>query len=49
MQAMSSALQAGADVVVSNNRDFMELGKPFGIAILTTIQFLKLVRGAAGN
>jgi putative PIN family toxin of toxin-antitoxin system len=46
---LACALQAGAEVIVSNDRDLLDLEKPFGIAILTPIQFLKLVRGAAGN
>jgi putative PIN family toxin of toxin-antitoxin system len=46
---LACALQAGADVIVSNDRDLLVLEKPFGIAILTPIQFLKLVRGATGN
>ena len=46
---LACALQAGADVIVSNDRDLLVLGKPFGIAILTPIQFLKFVRGATGN
>jgi predicted nucleic acid-binding protein len=45
---LACALQAGAEVIVSNDRDLLVLGKPFGIAILTPIQFLKFVRGAAG-
>jgi putative PIN family toxin of toxin-antitoxin system len=46
---LACALQAGADVIVSNDRDLLVLGKPFGIAILTPIQLLKLVRSATGN
>ncbi len=46
---LACALQAGADVIVSNDRDLLVLGKPFGIAILTPLQFLKLVRGLTGN
>jgi predicted nucleic acid-binding protein len=46
---LACALQAGAEVIVSNDRDLLVLGKPFGIAILTPIQFLKLVRGATEN
>jgi putative PIN family toxin of toxin-antitoxin system len=46
---LACAVQAGADVIVSNDRDLLVLGKPFGIAILTPIQFLKLVRSATGN
>ncbi|MGD1086199.1 MAG: putative toxin-antitoxin system toxin component, PIN family [Verrucomicrobiota bacterium] len=46
---LACALQAGADVIVSNDRDLLVLGKPFGVAILTPIQFLKFVRGATGN
>jgi uncharacterized protein len=45
---LACAVQAGAEVIVSNDRDLLVLGKPFGIAILTPIQFLKLVRGATG-
>jgi predicted nucleic acid-binding protein len=46
---LACALQAGAEAIVSNDRDLLQLGKPFGVAILTPIQFLKLVRGASGN
>jgi uncharacterized protein len=46
---LACALQARAEVIISNDRDLLVLGKPFGIAIMTPIQFLKLVRGAAGN
>jgi putative PIN family toxin of toxin-antitoxin system len=46
---LGCALSAGAEVIVSNDRDLLVLGKPFGIAILTPIQFLKLVRGSSGN
>jgi predicted nucleic acid-binding protein len=45
---LACALQAGAEVIVSNDRDLLGLGKPFGVAILTPIQFLKFVRGATG-
>ena len=45
---LACALQADAEVIVSNDRDLLVLGKPFGIAILTPIQFLKFVRGATG-
>jgi uncharacterized protein len=46
---LACALQASADVIVSNDRDLLALGKPFGVAILTPIQFLKLVRGTTEN
>jgi len=46
---LACAVQAGAEVIVSNDRDLLVLGKPFGVSILTPIQFLKLVRGTAGN
>jgi putative PIN family toxin of toxin-antitoxin system len=39
---LACALAARADAVVSNDRDLLVLGKPFGIPILTPIQFLKL-------
>ena len=46
---LACALRANADAIVSNDRDLLILGNPFGIAILTPIQFLKLVRGTLGN
>ena len=46
---LACGVQAGAEVIVSNDRDLLVLGKPFGIAIVTPIQFLKMVRSAAGN
>jgi putative PIN family toxin of toxin-antitoxin system len=46
---LACGLQAGAEAIVSNDRDLLVLGKPFGIAILTPIQFLKFVRGVTEN
>lgn len=40
---LAAALAAGA-VLVTNDRDLLELGKPFGVRILTPIEFIKLVR-----
>ena len=40
---LAAALAAGA-VLVSNDRDLLDLGKPFGVAILTPIEFIKRVR-----
>ena len=45
---LACAMAAEADALVSNDRDLLDLGKPFGIAIMTPIQFLKLARGVAG-
>jgi putative PIN family toxin of toxin-antitoxin system len=45
---LACALQADAEAVVSNDRDLLALGKPFGIRVLTPIQFVKLVRDALG-
>ena len=42
---LACALAARADAVVSNDRDLLVLGKPFGIPILTPVQFLKLAWG----
>lgn len=42
---LACALGARAVAVVSNDRDLLVLEKPFGVAMLTPIQFLKLVRG----
>jgi uncharacterized protein len=41
---LAAALGAGAQCVVSNDRDLLALGKPFGVAMLTPVQFVKWVR-----
>jgi putative PIN family toxin of toxin-antitoxin system len=41
---LACALQSNADAIVSNDRDLLALEKPFGIGVMTPIQFLKLVR-----
>lgn len=41
---LACALGARAAALVSNDRDLLRLGKPFGIPIMTPIQFLQLVR-----
>jgi predicted nucleic acid-binding protein len=33
---------------VTNDRDLLTLGKPFGVAVMTPIEFLKLARSRAG-
>ena len=45
---LACALAAAADVLVTNDRDLLVLGKPFGVAILTPVQFLKLARRSGG-
>jgi putative PIN family toxin of toxin-antitoxin system len=45
---LACALAAQADALVSNDRDLLDLGKPFGIAVVTPVQFLKLVRKSTG-
>ncbi len=40
---LAAALAAGA-VLVTNDRDLLDLGKPFGVAILTPIELIKRVR-----
>ncbi len=42
---LACALAAGAKFIVTSDRDLLELGKPFGVAIVTPIQFLLHVRG----
>lgn len=42
---LACALVARAEAVVTNDRDLLVLKKPFGIPILTPVEFLKLVRG----
>ena len=41
---LACAVRVSADAIVSNDRDLLVLRKPFGIPILTPIQFLKQVR-----
>jgi len=45
---LACALRAGADAIVSNDRDLLVLRKPFGIPIQTPIQFLKMMRDQTG-
>jgi putative PIN family toxin of toxin-antitoxin system len=45
---LACALAAQADALVSNDRDLLDLGKPFGIAMITSVQFLKFVGQSAG-
>ncbi len=45
---VACALGANAEAIVSNDRDLLVLGKPFGIAIITPIQLLLHVRGRTG-
>ena len=40
---LAAAIGAGAAAIVTNDRDLLALGKPFGISILTPIQFIKMV------
>ena len=42
---LACALAAGAAAVVSNDRDLLDLEKPFGVPIMTPVQFLRFVRG----
>jgi putative PIN family toxin of toxin-antitoxin system len=41
---LAAALGARAEYLVTNDRDLLALGKPFGVAILTPAQFIKRVR-----
>jgi predicted nucleic acid-binding protein len=43
---LAAALGAGATCVVTNDRDLLVLGKPFGVAMLTPLEFIKLARSA---
>ena len=42
---VACALGAKAEAIVSNERDLLALERPFGVAILTPVEFLKMVRG----
>lgn len=41
---LAAALGARADAIVTNDRDLLDLKRPFGVPILTPIEFIKLVR-----
>lgn len=41
---LAAALGVGAAAVVSNDRDLLALGKPFGVPVVTPVQFLRLAR-----
>ena len=45
---LACALAAQADAIVTNDRDLLDLGKPFGTEIMTPVQFLKLVLAKEG-
>ena len=45
---LACALGAGAEGIVSNDRDLLDLKKPFGMPIMTPIELLLHVRGRAG-
>jgi uncharacterized protein len=45
---LACALGAGARFLVSNDRDLLDLEKPFGVAVVTPVQFLMHVRSQAG-
>ncbi|MGE3312932.1 MAG: putative toxin-antitoxin system toxin component, PIN family [Limisphaerales bacterium] len=42
---LAAALAAGARVVVTYDRDLLELGKPFGIPIVRPARFLAMLHG----
>lgn len=41
---LAAALSAKADAVVTNDRDLLVLQKPFGIPMMTPVEFIKFVR-----
>lgn len=41
---LSAALGAKVEALVTNDRDLLDLKKPFGVAIMTPIEFIKHVR-----
>lgn len=45
---LACALGARAKFIVTNDRDLLDLGKPFGVQIITPVQLLLLIRGKTG-
>jgi len=41
---LAAALAARAEAIVTSDRDLLALGKPFGVPVLTPVQFIRLVR-----
>ena len=41
---LAAALGAGAEAIVTNDRDLLDLKKPFGVAIMTPIEFIQHIR-----
>ncbi len=41
---LACALAARAEAIVTSDRDLLVLGRPFGVAVLTPVEFIKLVR-----
>ncbi len=44
---LACALGAGAAAIVTNDRDLLDLKKPFGVQVFTPIEFLKFVRSGS--
>lgn len=44
---LACALAARAKFIVTSDRDLLVLGKPFGVGVLTPIEFLKQVEGVS--
>jgi putative PIN family toxin of toxin-antitoxin system len=42
---LAAALAARAEVIVTYDKDLLDLGKPFGIKILRPADFLRMVKG----
>ncbi len=41
---LAAALGARAEAIVTNDRDLLDLKKPFGVPVMTPIEFIKFVR-----
>lgn len=46
---LACALAAEAQYIVSNDRDLLALGRPFGIRIITPAELLRLLEESAGR
>lgn len=44
-RCLACAFGAEARFLVSNDRNLLDLGKPFGVAVVTPVQLLRYVRG----
>jgi putative PIN family toxin of toxin-antitoxin system len=41
---LAAALAGGAEYLVTNDRDLLDLGSPFGVSVVSPVEFLRVLR-----